>query len=127
MTDTVVATGATAPLDVDAVRADFPILKRIVGGAPLVYLDSAATSQKPVAVLQCDPYGQMSSNWQRRLSVASLCNSATFLGHDGFAGTPASPAPAPRHWPHGEQVLPAAHSSSLWQSTKQTPPTSELQ
>ncbi len=38
-------------LDVAAVRADFPILGRQVNGHPLVYLDSAATSQKPRQVL----------------------------------------------------------------------------
>jgi cysteine desulfurase/selenocysteine lyase len=41
----------TAAIDVTALRADFPILSRRVHGAPLVYLDSAATSQKPTAVL----------------------------------------------------------------------------
>ena len=40
-----------APLDVKAVRADFPILATLVRGKPLVYLDNAATSQKPQAVL----------------------------------------------------------------------------
>jgi cysteine desulfurase/selenocysteine lyase len=38
--------------DVERVRADFPILHRPVNGRPLVYLDSAATSQKPRAVLE---------------------------------------------------------------------------
>ncbi len=38
-------------LDVARVRADFPILGRQVNGHPLVYLDSANTSQKPVQVL----------------------------------------------------------------------------
>jgi SufS family cysteine desulfurase len=37
--------------DVDRLRLDFPILGREVNGAPLVYLDNAATSQKPEAVL----------------------------------------------------------------------------
>jgi cysteine desulfurase/selenocysteine lyase len=40
-----------AKLDVDKIREDFPILKQHVHGRPLVYLDSAATSQKPRAVL----------------------------------------------------------------------------
>lgn len=40
-----------AGIDVAALRADFPILERRVHGVPLVYLDSAATSQKPRAVL----------------------------------------------------------------------------
>jgi cysteine desulfurase/selenocysteine lyase len=37
--------------DVEAVRAEFPILKRQVHGKPLVYLDSAASAQKPRAVI----------------------------------------------------------------------------
>jgi cysteine desulfurase/selenocysteine lyase len=42
-------------LDVAAIRADFPALSRTVrGGRPLVYLDSGATSQKPVAVLDAE-------------------------------------------------------------------------
>lgn len=42
---------AAAPLDVERVRADFPILRQTVRGKPLVYLDSAATSQKPRVVI----------------------------------------------------------------------------
>jgi cysteine desulfurase/selenocysteine lyase len=42
---------ARTALDVDRVRADFPILKRRIHGKPLVYLDNAATTQKPQAVL----------------------------------------------------------------------------
>src|SRR5215204_3642432 len=38
-------------LDVAKVRADFPILRRHVHGRPLVYLDNAATTQKPQAVI----------------------------------------------------------------------------
>jgi len=37
--------------DVAAVRKDFPILQREINGHPLVYLDSAATSQKPQVVI----------------------------------------------------------------------------
>ena len=37
--------------DIDRVRADFPILSRQVHGQPLVYLDNAATSQKPQCVI----------------------------------------------------------------------------
>ena len=40
-----------AGIDIQRVRADFPILARTVNGRPLVYLDNAATSQKPRAVL----------------------------------------------------------------------------
>ena len=38
--------------DVQAIRAEFPILSRQVNGKPLVYLDSAASAQKPRAVIQ---------------------------------------------------------------------------
>jgi cysteine desulfurase/selenocysteine lyase len=38
--------------DAEAIRADFPILSREVHGKPLVYLDSAASAQKPKAVIQ---------------------------------------------------------------------------
>ena len=38
-------------LDVASVRRDFPVLGRKVHGRPLVYLDSAATSQKPKAMI----------------------------------------------------------------------------
>jgi len=44
-------TTVAAPLDVARVRADFPILKTLVRGKPLVYLDNAATTQKPRAVI----------------------------------------------------------------------------
>ncbi len=39
------------PLDLDAIRAEFPILSREVNGKPLVYFDNAASAQKPDAVL----------------------------------------------------------------------------
>ncbi|GAF86618.1 unnamed protein product, partial [marine sediment metagenome] len=38
--------------DVQAIRQDFPILSRQVHGKPLVYLDNAATTQKPRAVIE---------------------------------------------------------------------------
>ncbi|HEU5126805.1 MAG TPA: cysteine desulfurase [Glycomyces sp.] len=41
---------AANKLDVETIRADFPILQRRIGEKPLAYLDSAATSQKPVQV-----------------------------------------------------------------------------
>ena len=41
----------SAGFDVDKVREDFPVLKQRIHGKPLVYLDSAATAQKPFAVI----------------------------------------------------------------------------
>jgi cysteine desulfurase/selenocysteine lyase len=46
-----VARPARATPDVGAIRVDFPILGRRVHGKPLVYLDNAATTQKPQAVI----------------------------------------------------------------------------
>jgi cysteine desulfurase / selenocysteine lyase len=42
----------SAPLDVERIRQDFPILRQTVHGKPLAYLDNAATSQKPKLVLE---------------------------------------------------------------------------
>jgi cysteine desulfurase / selenocysteine lyase len=55
------------PFDAERVRADFPILNQEVNGHPLVYLDNAATTQKPRAVIQAlvDYYEQDNSNVHR--------------------------------------------------------------
>ena len=45
-------TVARTTFDVHKVRAEFPILSERVHGKPLVYLDSANTSQKPLAVIE---------------------------------------------------------------------------
>ena len=57
----------TAVFDAERVRADFPILHQDVNGHPLVYLDNAATTQKPRAVIQAivDYYEQDNSNVHR--------------------------------------------------------------
>ena len=57
----------TATFDAERVRADFPILHQDVNGHPLVYLDNAATTQKPRAVIQAivDYYEQDNSNVHR--------------------------------------------------------------
>ncbi|MFN8469955.1 MAG: cysteine desulfurase [Caldilineaceae bacterium] len=46
--------GAQPPYDVHAVRRDFPVLHQKVYGKPLIWLDSAATSQKPQAVIDAE-------------------------------------------------------------------------
>jgi len=63
--------------DVDKVREDFPILHREVNGRRMVYLDSAATSQKPRAVLDklAEHYARHNANVAR--SVHSLGTEAT--------------------------------------------------
>ncbi len=57
----------SAGLDVARVRKDFPILERTVEGKPLVYLDSAATSQKPNQVIdaEADFYRRHNANAHR--------------------------------------------------------------
>ena len=49
---TVAATKSAPRLDVQALRSEFPILHQLVNGKPLVYLDNAATTQKPRAVIE---------------------------------------------------------------------------
>ncbi|MEY4933212.1 MAG: hypothetical protein RLZZ403_1532 [Pseudomonadota bacterium] len=44
-------TRMTAPFDVEAIRAEFPILHQDINGRPLVYLDNAASSQRPQIVI----------------------------------------------------------------------------
>lgn len=43
---------ALSPLDVERIRADFPLLSRTVHGKPLIYFDNANTGQKPVSVIE---------------------------------------------------------------------------
>ncbi len=64
-------------LDVDKVRADFPILGREVNGRPMVYLDSAATAQKPRQVLDVvrEHYERHNANVSR--SVHTVGTEAT--------------------------------------------------
>ncbi|MCC5879253.1 MAG: SufS family cysteine desulfurase [Idiomarina sp.] len=60
-------TETVTDFDVGAVRAQFPILQRELDGNPLIYLDNAATTQKPQAVIDAlvDYYTQCNSNVHR--------------------------------------------------------------
>jgi cysteine desulfurase/selenocysteine lyase len=64
-------------LDVAAVRRDFPILTQQVHGKPLVYLDNAATTQKPIAVLQALDQYYRTSNANVHRAVHRLSELAT--------------------------------------------------
>src|SRR4051794_1505874 len=68
---------STQRYDVEAIRRDFPILSREVYGKPLVYLDNAASAQKPKAVLEAimKSYTQEYANVHRGLHF--LSNAAT--------------------------------------------------
>ena len=65
--------------DISKIRADFPILSREVSGKPLVYLDNAATAQKPLCVLDAmrDEYLNVNANVHR--GVHYLSQQATDL------------------------------------------------
>ncbi|WP_250030594.1 cysteine desulfurase [Paractinoplanes maris] len=71
--------------DVARVRADFPILTREVNGHPLVYLDSANTSQKPVQVLDVMRVHNERHNGNVSRSVHTLGTEATSAYEDARA------------------------------------------
>ena len=60
--------------DLSRVRDDFPILKRMIGSKPLVYLDNAATSMKPKSVIDAlvDFYERYNSNVHRGVHTLSM-------------------------------------------------------
>ena len=64
----------TRAFEIDVIRADFPILSRKVNGQNLVYLDNAATSQKPKQVIQAltDYYEQANANVHRGVHTLSI-------------------------------------------------------
>ncbi len=64
-------------LDIERVRADFPILSRTVRGVPLVYLDSGATSQKPFQVLDAERHFYENSNAAVHRGAHALAEEAT--------------------------------------------------
>jgi len=71
--------------DVARIRADFPILEREVNGHPLVYLDSANTSQKPRQVLEAMRAHQERHNGNVSRSVHTLGTEATSAYEDARA------------------------------------------
>ena len=68
--------------DVARVRADFPILRRQVRGRPLVYLDNAATTQKPQVVIDAITryYSEMNANVHRGVHELSEVASEAYEG-----------------------------------------------
>ncbi len=67
-------------IDIQAIRAAFPILKREVNGKPLVYLDNGATTQKPQAVIDAiiHYYTDMNSNVHRGVHYLSQISTDAF-------------------------------------------------
>ncbi|WP_226581592.1 cysteine desulfurase [Acuticoccus sediminis] len=70
---------AASAFDVEAIRRQFPILSRKVHGKPLVYLDNAASAQKPAAVLDAltNAYSETYANVHR--GVHALSTESTLL------------------------------------------------
>ncbi|MEK7765135.1 MAG: aminotransferase class V-fold PLP-dependent enzyme, partial [bacterium] len=73
---------AAKPLDVAVLRRDFPILSRQVHGKPLVYLDNAATTQKPRAMLDAllGFYERSNANIHRGVHALSEEATAAYEG-----------------------------------------------
>ncbi|WP_280539091.1 cysteine desulfurase [Chromohalobacter sp. 11-W] len=73
---------AETMLDVARVRSDFPILEREVHGKPLIYLDNAATSQTPTAVIDTldDYYRRYNANIHRGLHTLADEATAAYEG-----------------------------------------------
>ena len=70
-------------MSVSSLRARFPILSRSVYGKPLVYLDNAASAQRPVAVADCWRKFSLEENANIHRAVHALAGAAT----DAFEGT----------------------------------------
>ena len=90
--------------DVEAIRRDFPILQQQVNGHPLVYLDNAATSQKPNAVIDAisDYYRGYNANVHRGIhTLAEKATAAIENARQSLAGFINSPAPEQVLWTRG--------------------------
>lgn len=72
-----IAAPRIAGFDVAAVRARFPILARTVRGKPLIYLDNAATTQKPESVIGAESDFYRNSNANAHRGVHTLGHEAT--------------------------------------------------
>lgn len=73
----IVNTETISQLDIDQIRADFPILNETINGKPLVYFDNAATTQKPKVVIDAlsDYYEHTNANIHR--GIHHLAEKAT--------------------------------------------------
>ena len=67
-------------LDINKIRNDFPILSRKINGKPLIYFDNAATTQKPISVINSltDFYTTYNSNVHRGVHTLSMQSTDLF-------------------------------------------------
>ena len=89
------------PLDVAAIKKDFPILEREVHGRPIVYLDSADSSQKPQAVLDAMTELLRALNANVHRGVYAIAEEATAADR----GRPGQGRPLHRRPPHASEVV----------------------
>src|SRR5699024_861113 len=66
-------------MDIRAIREQFPVLDQEVNGHPLVYLDSSATSQKPISVIEAVDHYYRTTNSNVQLDVHTVGSRATDL------------------------------------------------
>ena len=91
--DTSMTTNMTGGYDIEKIRSDFPILSRKIHGKPLVYLDSAASAQKPKVVIAAlaSAYCATYSNVHRGLHFLSEASTDPYEAARGQAA-PSLPA-----------------------------------
>jgi cysteine desulfurase/selenocysteine lyase len=70
---------ASRPLDVEALRREFPVLSRVINGRPLCYLDSAASSQRPQFVIDAISHYYETTHANVHRGVHKLSQEATDL------------------------------------------------
>jgi cysteine desulfurase / selenocysteine lyase len=95
---------APAPLDTARIRQDFPILEERIHGKPLVYLDNAASTQKPLAVIEAIGAFYRHDNANVHRGIHELSNRATDAYDDArhaVAGFFGIPDPAELIWTRG--------------------------
>lgn len=73
MSETIINTG----LDIEKIRSEFPILKQQIYNKPLIYLDNAATTQKPIQVIEAEANVYQSFNSNIHRGVHYLSNRCT--------------------------------------------------
>src|SRR3954447_19497979 len=74
-----VTSTASLPRSLDEIRADFPVLSRRMNSKPLVYVDNAATAQKPATVIEAISSYYRNSNANIHRSMHELASEATEL------------------------------------------------
>ena len=70
-------TSVTQPIDVQAVRQDFPLLSRVLHGKPVVYLDSAVSGQMPIQVIDRMAKYEREEHTNVHRGVSTLSQEAT--------------------------------------------------